>query len=290
MAEPSSGRAKPAKPTLLRETSQARLFGAHRSGIRDVVFGCPREPVLSRPLTSASPAGPCPRDQCVGTLSSGQRERRSRCRRRGPGQHSIARPTWLEDGDGRREAASAMLTTKIPRRGRGVRRGYPRRYRRMLPTVGELRRTGHKRRISSMFGAQVVAMAPAASGLHHGADVVSSRRSETAPLPRRSAKALQLKPFEPRAWRVHMDTVVPVGRVSLADSVKSCADKRTAEHFHGRSTRRTRSLDPRVKRSMVRKLDRLNAAHELMDLCSPPGNRAGSASRGPCRSPQHSRE
>lgn len=55
--------------------------------------------------------------------------------------------------------------------------------------------------------------------------------------------------------------------------IKSFADKRTEDLFHGRSTRRTRSLDPRVQRSAVRKLDMLNAAHELMDLRSPPGNR-----------------
>lgn len=55
--------------------------------------------------------------------------------------------------------------------------------------------------------------------------------------------------------------------------IKSFADKRTEDLFHGRATRRTRSLDPRVKRSAVRKLDMLNAAHELLDLRSPPGNR-----------------
>ena len=55
--------------------------------------------------------------------------------------------------------------------------------------------------------------------------------------------------------------------------IQSFADKRTEALFHGRSTRRTRSLDPRVQRSALRKLDMLNAAHEVMDLRSPPGNR-----------------
>ena len=43
--------------------------------------------------------------------------------------------------------------------------------------------------------------------------------------------------------------------------------------FHGRSTKDTRRLPPDVRRAAVRKLDMMNAANELRDLRSPPGNR-----------------
>jgi len=55
--------------------------------------------------------------------------------------------------------------------------------------------------------------------------------------------------------------------------IKSFADRRTEDLFHGRVSRRTRSLDSRVIRAAGRKLDMLNAAQELMDLRSPPSNR-----------------
>ena len=51
----------------------------------------------------------------------------------------------------------------------------------------ELHLTWHKRHVSAVVGSQIVTMAPAASGLHHCADVVSSRRSETASMPWRCA-------------------------------------------------------------------------------------------------------
>ncbi len=55
--------------------------------------------------------------------------------------------------------------------------------------------------------------------------------------------------------------------------IDSFGDKRTADLFPGRSTKRVRSLPPDVERVALRKLDTIVAAHVLEDLRSPPGNR-----------------
>jgi proteic killer suppression protein len=55
--------------------------------------------------------------------------------------------------------------------------------------------------------------------------------------------------------------------------IASFGDRATEDVFHGRTTSRTRRLPPDVRRAAIRKLDMLNAAHELGDLRSPPGNR-----------------
>ena len=55
--------------------------------------------------------------------------------------------------------------------------------------------------------------------------------------------------------------------------ITSFGDTATEDLYHGRSTRRVRAFSPDVRRIAVRKLDMLNAAHELRDLRSPPGNR-----------------
>lgn len=55
--------------------------------------------------------------------------------------------------------------------------------------------------------------------------------------------------------------------------ILSFGDEATEDLFHGRPTRRTRSLHPDLQRAALRKLDMLNAAHRLEDLRSPPGNR-----------------
>jgi proteic killer suppression protein len=55
--------------------------------------------------------------------------------------------------------------------------------------------------------------------------------------------------------------------------ILSFGDETTEDLFHGRTTRRTRSLHPDLQRAALRKLDMLNAAHRLDDLRSPPGNR-----------------
>jgi proteic killer suppression protein len=50
-------------------------------------------------------------------------------------------------------------------------------------------------------------------------------------------------------------------------------DDATSDVFDGRHSRRVRKLPPDVVRVAVRKLDLINAAHALLDLRSPPGNR-----------------
>jgi proteic killer suppression protein len=55
--------------------------------------------------------------------------------------------------------------------------------------------------------------------------------------------------------------------------ILSFADRATEDIFHGRRTARVFRLPPQVRRSAERKLDMLDAARELGDLGSPPGNR-----------------
>ncbi|MEM8861486.1 MAG: type II toxin-antitoxin system RelE/ParE family toxin [Chloroflexota bacterium] len=47
----------------------------------------------------------------------------------------------------------------------------------------------------------------------------------------------------------------------------------TADLFHGRNTNRVRKLPNNIQRRALNKLDILNAASQLIDLRSPPGNR-----------------
>jgi len=54
--------------------------------------------------------------------------------------------------------------------------------------------------------------------------------------------------------------------------ILSFADEATADVFNGKNTKAARSLDKAVWPVMRRKLDALNAAHELRDLSAPPGN------------------
>jgi toxin HigB-1 len=55
--------------------------------------------------------------------------------------------------------------------------------------------------------------------------------------------------------------------------IRSFGDKRTEDLFHGNRSKRTRRFDQSMVASAERKLDMLNAAANLMDLRSPPGNR-----------------
>ena len=55
--------------------------------------------------------------------------------------------------------------------------------------------------------------------------------------------------------------------------IQSFGDSTTEDLFHGRRTARTRRVSADIIRTTIRKLDLLNAAHELLDLRSPPGNR-----------------
>jgi proteic killer suppression protein len=55
--------------------------------------------------------------------------------------------------------------------------------------------------------------------------------------------------------------------------IVSFGDKITADLFHGRRTARVRRVPADVAPAAVRKLDLVNAAHQLRDLRSLPGNR-----------------
>lgn len=55
--------------------------------------------------------------------------------------------------------------------------------------------------------------------------------------------------------------------------IASFGDRATEALFHGRSGREARHIPADIRRVAVRKLDMLNAASELVDLRSPPGNR-----------------
>lgn len=56
-------------------------------------------------------------------------------------------------------------------------------------------------------------------------------------------------------------------------SIHTFGDPATADLYHGRKTSRARRFPSDVRRTALRKLDVLNAAHRLDDLRSPPGNR-----------------
>jgi proteic killer suppression protein len=55
--------------------------------------------------------------------------------------------------------------------------------------------------------------------------------------------------------------------------IRSFGDERTHDIFHGLSTARVRRLSHDVVSACMRRLDYLEAAHELRDLRCPPGNR-----------------
>jgi proteic killer suppression protein len=50
-------------------------------------------------------------------------------------------------------------------------------------------------------------------------------------------------------------------------------DQATADVFHGQNSKAARRIPPILWSIVCRKLDLLNAAHELRDLAAPPGNR-----------------
>ena len=55
--------------------------------------------------------------------------------------------------------------------------------------------------------------------------------------------------------------------------IVSLGDRATETLYHGLAGRPTRALLPEILRTALRKLDMLNAAIDLKDLRSPPGNR-----------------
>jgi proteic killer suppression protein len=55
--------------------------------------------------------------------------------------------------------------------------------------------------------------------------------------------------------------------------ILSFGDKATEDIFNGDNTRDARAIPNSLWKTAVRKLDLLNAAQDLLDLRSPPGNR-----------------
>lgn len=55
--------------------------------------------------------------------------------------------------------------------------------------------------------------------------------------------------------------------------IVSFGDRGTEDLFHDRQTSRVRRYPPEILRPALQQLDMLNAARELRDLHSPPGNR-----------------
>jgi proteic killer suppression protein len=55
--------------------------------------------------------------------------------------------------------------------------------------------------------------------------------------------------------------------------IRSFGDPATENLYHGRQTNRVRRFPQAIIPAALRKLDMINAAHELVDLRVPPGNR-----------------
>jgi proteic killer suppression protein len=55
--------------------------------------------------------------------------------------------------------------------------------------------------------------------------------------------------------------------------IVSFGDRTTEALYHGETGRLTRAIPPDIHRTALRKLDMLEAASDLSDLRSPPGNR-----------------
>jgi len=55
--------------------------------------------------------------------------------------------------------------------------------------------------------------------------------------------------------------------------IASFGDRATEDLYHGRKSKYARRFPPDVLSVALRKLDVLNAAHDLRDLMVPPGNR-----------------
>ena len=62
--------------------------------------------------------------------------------------------------------------------------------------------------------------------------------------------------------------------------IRSFADSVTESLFHGTRGSKLKRIPADVRRAATRKLDMLNAAHDLRDLRSPPGNRLEALSGG----------
>ena len=54
--------------------------------------------------------------------------------------------------------------------------------------------------------------------------------------------------------------------------IRSFGNPATEDFFHGRATARARKIPEQIWKAAHRKLDALNAAADVQDLASPPGN------------------
>ncbi len=55
--------------------------------------------------------------------------------------------------------------------------------------------------------------------------------------------------------------------------IRSFGDPATEDLYHGRQTNRVRRFPQTLIPAALRKLDMINAAHQVVDLRNPPGNR-----------------
>jgi len=72
---------------------------------------------------------------------------------------------------------------------------------------------------------------------------------------------------------VYFDTCTYDVKELTYDVIKSFGDKTTEDIFNGLDTRQARRIPSSIWKVAVRKLDMINAAHELKDLRIPPANR-----------------
>jgi proteic killer suppression protein len=61
--------------------------------------------------------------------------------------------------------------------------------------------------------------------------------------------------------------------IKSASVIVSFGDQATADLYHGRRSARVRRIPADIAPAVARKLDLINAANQLRDLRSPPGNR-----------------
>ena len=77
-------------------------------------------------------------------------------------------------------------------------------------------------------------------------------------------------------WRIFLSILI-VAQYTLIwyifSMILSFGNQTTEDIFHGDNTKTARRIPPDLWRVARRKLDMLNAAHELRDLMVPPGNR-----------------
>jgi len=60
---------------------------------------------------------------------------------------------------------------------------------------------------------------------------------------------------------------------TISSVIVSFADRATEALYHGEAAGLVRRIPPDIRAAALRKLDMLDAAHVLLDLRSPPGNR-----------------